>query len=293
MPTTTAPVLPTTRSRLNEDQRRSFTEDGYLVLRGLLEPSRIAAVRQVFGAVDLRLLALLCAEGLVSEHYASLPFEERFALAGAHAARFGRGWRKEVASPAVFQLHHDPGLLGVMQELLGSPGVAGHAVYNARPKLPQQQLTVVPWHQDSGYFGPESAQQQILTAWVPLVRVTPEDGGMQVARGSHRHGLEPHREERSEGRFLEIASGEPPPETIVDIPLELGDVLIFGNLLWHRSLPNRGRQVRWSIDLRFYSEQLEGLAGGDEYPQRWILTSAQQPATPYAQWYDWTQGGRW
>ncbi len=276
---------------LSADQLQRFHQDGFLVVPQLVEPRRIAAVRDAFGAYDLRLLAELAAEGLVPSDYASHPFERRFALAGAHAARFGRGWRKQVATAAVFELHHDPGVLDVVEDLLGGDGVFGHRVYNARPKLPNQELTVVPWHQDSGYFGAESEHQTIISAWIPLVDTDVDNGCMQVSRGSHGP-LMPHAMQKGEGQFLEIVGKQPDPASMVELPMRRGDVLLFGNLLWHRSLPNRSDHVRWSIDLRFYGESLQGKAGGDEGP-KWVLRSRAQEPTTCAQWLEWMKDSRW
>jgi phytanoyl-CoA hydroxylase len=285
---TPAAVAPRT---LSADQLLAFQRDGFLVVPQLADQARIEAVRAAFGEHDLRLLAELAREGLVSADYAHLPFERRFALAGSHAARFGRGWRKAVASPAVFDLHHDPGVLDVIEDLLGGDGIMGHRVFNARPKLPNQELTVVPWHQDSGYFGAESEHQAIITAWIPLVDTDVENGCMQVARGSHGP-LMPHACEKGEGQFLEIVGRQPDPATVVDAPMRRGDVLFFGNLLWHRSLPNRSDHVRWSIDLRFYGESLPGRAGGDEGP-KWVLRSRTQAAAACAEWLGWMQDSQW
>jgi hypothetical protein len=288
MSTATAGLL-----ALNPDQVRSFHEDGFLHLRGAVERERIEGVRTAFARVADGMLAKLAAEGLIDGTHPELPFERRFAVAGAHAARFGRGWRKDVAGPEVFALHHAPRLVDAVQDLLGGDGVMGHTVYNARPKLPGQQLTVVPWHQDSGYFGAESARQLIITAWVPLVDVSPENGGLQVARGSHRYGLVDHRYEQREGQFLEIAAAEPRADVVVDVPMRIGDALLFGNLLWHRSLENRSDGVRWAIDLRFYGESLPGRAGSDEYPERWAVRSASRPPTPCETWVEWARNGKY
>ncbi len=285
-PTAAHPALPL--RGLSLGQRADFERDGFLVLRDLLPSSAIMAVRGAFDRVVRGHMAALAREGLVADGWQELPFERMFAAAGADADRFGRSWREQVACQEVFALHHEPALLAVIGDLLGGEGICGHRVFNARPKLPGQHLTIVPWHQDSGYFGAASESQRIITAWVPLVPVSPSDGGMQVARGSHRSPM-PHRQEADPRGFLEIVGHQPDERDIVDVATAPGDVLLFGNLTWHRSLANLGERIRWSIDIRFYAESIAGAVGGEEGPP-WIISSATRPATTLSQWLAWARG---
>jgi ectoine hydroxylase-related dioxygenase (phytanoyl-CoA dioxygenase family) len=275
------------------DQLEAWRRRGWLLIPGLIEPELIAATRAAFADVAESMLGQLRAEGLIADTRPDLPFERRFAVAaGAHAARLGRSWRKQVAGEAVYRLHHAPRLVSTIETLLDD-GVMGHSVFNARPKLPDQQLTVVPWHQDSGYFGVDSAKQTIVTAWVPLVEVSAENGGLQLADGSHRYGLVHHVTESREGQFLEIEHAEPSPEAVVDIAMRPGDVLMFGNLLWHRSVANRSDGIRWSIDLRFYPESLAGRCASDEFAEPWAIRARNRPTTSYERWAEMTRDARW
>lgn len=283
--------IPPSSCRLTADQAAAFAEDGYLLLRGLLAPARIAAVRSALAAAAEAMLTTLAREGLLDPRTLPSAFEQRFLGAGPHAARFGNSWRGQARCRAIYDLHHDPDLLAVVQDLLGDERIGGHSVYNVRPKLPRQETTTVPWHQDSAYFGPESATQHILTAWVPLVPVTPENGALQVVRGSHRTPLQPHRVEDRAGHFLEIDAHEPDAARIATIAMAPGDCLCFGNLLWHRSLPNHSTGIRWSIDLRYYALGA-GRVGGDESPTPWIIRAPGQMPTSYPEWAGWSDAYR-
>jgi hypothetical protein len=270
---------------LTPDQLATWHERGWLVLRDCIPLPAITALREVFAGVVARQLDQLQREGVITDTRPELPFERRYAeAAGIHAGRFGRGWRSEIISPALFDLHRSPRLLAAMSAIFAGDGVYGHPVWNARPKLPGQQLTVVPWHQDSAYFGPDSEHQTIVTAWVPLVPTPAHNGGMQVADGSHRDGLAAHRVEDRTGKFLEIADGNPPAASIVDVAVGPGDALVFGNLLKHRSVANLSDGIRWSVDLRFHPEHIAGNVGGCDLKAPWVLRSANRPATTYEQW---------
>lgn len=274
------------------DHLEHFQREGWLVLRDVIEPELIAGARAAMAHVTEAMLQELLSEGLIASTRPDLPFERRFAVAaGVHAGRFGRSWRRRLAGPGLFALQRSPRLVAAARRLLGGP-VHGHPVFNARPKLPDQQLTVVPWHQDSAYFGAESVAQTILTAWVPLVPTSAANGGMQVLPRSHRSGLATHVTESREGAFLEIPDVGEPPEAAT-LTLAPGDVLLFGNLLWHRSLPNASDHVRWSIDLRYYPTSQAGTGATGDYPEPWRVDPEHGETTPFERWHAWTQAIPW
>jgi len=279
-------------SHLTEADRIQWDRDGYLVLRQLLPRAAIDNMRAAYARVTDQLIRQLKAEGLIADEGAELPLERRFAeVAGKHAARFGRGWRKLVGGREVFDLHCEPALVDVVGELLGGD-VLGHAVFNARPKLPQQQFTVVPWHQDSSYFGAASAKSLILTCWIPLVPVHAANGCMQVIPGTHRTPLYEHRQEEREGQFLELDPRVVDESKAMTLPMAPGDVLIFNNLLFHRSLPSTSPEIRWSIDIRYIrAGDADGHWPDNDF--QWVIRSETKPVTTYEQWYAQVQRFKW
>jgi hypothetical protein len=260
-----------------------FTEDGYAVLRGLLPVGRLEPLR---AAIDTRVAAIrneLAAEGVCAPGPTE-PFARNLCFAGRHAVRYGRSWTEALAGQAVYDLHHAPELLAALEPLLG-PAICGHRQYNLRPKLPGQDLTVVPWHQDTGYYGAHTAADTIITAWIPLVPVDAHNGCMQVVPGSHRHGAIAHRSGVGDGAFLEAAGSW--DERAVTLAMVPGDVLLMHNLLLHRSGENHTDGIRWSIDCRFFAPDTphaaELRAG---FPQAWTVQgTAPTPCATWAGWY--------
>jgi len=266
---------------LSDTQLAQWRDEGYLLLRDVVPAAQVAAMRSVFEAHVQTMLEQLLAEGAISDLKAGLPFESRFhEAAGKHAGRFGRSWRKQIQSRALYDLHHVPAIADGLHQIFGRD-VLGHPVWNARPKLPSQQLTVVPWHQDSGYFGKVSAGSNIVTAWLPLTEVTADNGGLQVIPGSHKAGLVEHRQETREGAFLEVAT-EVDESKAVTCLMSPGDVLLFGNLTYHRSLPGGSLPIRWSVDLRFYpaGDHMGDIKWPDERFE-WVIRSDDRPPTPF------------
>lgn len=263
--------------------REAFARDGYLLLRGLLSDAQLAPVR---AAIDERVAEIrreLEGEGVIPSAPAA-PFAQNLMPLAGHIARYGRGWTEALASEAIHDLHRAPHLLTVLQALLGAQ-VCGHKQFNLRPKLPGQELTTVPWHQDTAYYGPQTVADTIITTWVPLVPVSAHNGCLQIVPGSHRDGAIDHDAEVGEGKFLQLR-GTPDPARVLTMEMQPGDVLLLHNLTWHCSLPNHSDGIRWSIDLRFYAPSTPSAASllwG--FPQPWLLCGG--PTVPASEWCGW------
>ena len=273
---------------LSPEQMHQWENDGYLLLKDVIPESAINGVRDSFARVVEGIIRELKKDEIIEDEGVELPFETRFAqVAGEHANRFGRSWRNQVATPEVFDIHHAPRLVDTIGQLTGTD-VIGHPVFNARPKLPGQQLTVVPWHQDSGYFGTVSEDSLIPTTWIPLVPVDETNGCLQVVAGSHRLGVIDHRTEEREGRFLEVLDELVDDSCIFTCPMEIGDALVFHNLTLHRSLPHTTSEiVRWAIDIRYLRDgDHPGTIYWKDPDFKWVIRSETQPLTKLEQWLE-------
>lgn len=260
-----------------------WERDGWLLARGLLAPSTVAGLQAALARAADRVLAELHQHGLLARPAPAGPLASRLSAAGAHADRYGRSWRDLVAVPEVFALHSDPGLIATLRVLLGTGPIYGTSVFNARPKLPGQRLTEVPWHQDLAYFPNERRHLPFITAWTPAVPVDAANGCLQVWSGSHRRGLHPHGQDRDAAAFLRLP--EPPPDAEIAVcAMRPGDVLFMHHLVWHASGPNRSDGIRWSLDCRFHGPA--GLGIEDRLPDPWVVDGgdAGLPPTPLDRW---------
>lgn len=273
---------------LTPAQMDQWENDGYLLLRGVVPESIINGVRERFSIVVDGIIRELKEQNIIDNEEADLPFETRFSqVAGEHANRFGRSWRGQIATSEIFDLHYAEPLVDAIGQLTGTD-VIGHPVFNARPKLPGQQLTVVPWHQDSGYFGTISENSLIPTAWIPLVPVDESNGCLQVVAGSHHLGVVNHHTENREGKFLEVMDDLVERSRIITCPMNIGDALVFNNLTLHRSLPHTTSEiVRWAIDIRYLRD---GDHPGGIYWKdpdfKWVIRSHTQSITTLPQWLE-------
>lgn len=273
---------------LTPDQLVQWENDGYLLLKNVVPVSMINGVRDRFAIVVDGIINELKEQDTIDDVGADLPFETRFLeVAGEHANRFGRSWRGQIATSEIFDLHYAEPLIDAIAQLTGTD-VIGHPVFNARPKLPRQQLTVVPWHQDSGYFGTISEKSLIPTAWIPLVPVDESNGCLQVVAGSHTLGIVNHHTENREGKFLEVMDELIDEAQIVTCPMDIGDALVFNNLTLHRSLPHTTSEIiRWAIDIRYLRD---GDHPGSIYWKdpdfKWVIKSQSQPLTSLSEWLE-------
>jgi ectoine hydroxylase-related dioxygenase (phytanoyl-CoA dioxygenase family) len=149
-----------------------------------------------------------------------------------------------------------PVLLDLAEDLLQTPEISIHGIFNARPKLPDQTWTDTPWHQDAQYYT-DAEHTHVVSMWVPIVAVTETNSCMQVAPRMHTTGL--HEAHDHDTGFIGLSAEMQESTEGVSIEMEPGDVLCFTQLTPHRALPNRSHAVRWSMDVRF--EALEGATG--------------------------------
>ena len=195
-------------------------------------------------------------------------------------------WRaiSAMGSSAIYQLHQAPELLDVLQQLIG-PQICGHKQFNLRPKLPGQELTTVPWHQDSGYYDPRLKNDTVLTVWLPLVTANAHNGCLQIVPGSHRDGALDHDSDVGAGKFLELRA-KPNPASVLTVEMEPGDALVMHNLLWHCSTQNHSDGIRWSIDLRFFAPtSLNALLLLGGFPRPWVVRGGH--VAPLSEWEAW------
>lgn len=262
---------------MTPEQVTQFDEQGYLVVRNLLDPDEdLAPVIDEYtrvlnerarawkeaGEIDTPLpgpgfrehLMQLCTQpGFRRQHLAELDIT---------LPHFPFSYIRETdemhAGPAMFALLRSPRLLDFLEGLLG-PEIRSSPNQHCRIKLPDRLLdsphtfqaqrgetiySATLWHQDMHTQMPQSDATELVTVWMPLTRVRQEDGCLLVAPGAHREGLLPWPippETRAELQRRSVALEADP-----------GDIVLLHKQLPHASLPNRSDAIRWSLDFRYF-----------------------------------------
>lgn len=228
----------------------TFARQGYLVARRRIPQERIAAMIAVAAELVDRDARRLLQRGLIEDACAGEPFARRWHhVWRQHGGQqeFKVGWHGRAFSRALYELWVEPAILDVVEELIG-PEIQFNGDFWVRPKLPAEQETTLPWHQDSGYM-PDTAQHKLLTVWLPLVDVDARNGTLQFIPGSHAQGIQDHGTQ--EGQFRTTAFDPAAGAEVDTLAMQPGDFVVFHNLVFHRSTLNHADTVRWSVDFRY------------------------------------------
>ncbi len=230
-----------------------FEEQGYTIIRGILAPSVLMAVRRELDHLVGLTAERRVAEGRVPHRFENEPFETRlYRLYEGHMDDAPTQFRPELHLRGMFDLFFNPQALDLVEQFLG-PEIRLYPNYTVRPKFPEWKGTEVLWHQDGGYTAPGAqgvGDLRMVNVWAPLVPAREANGCMQFAPGTHRLGVVPHE---TRPYYLEVSSDylSRYAQHPVSIELDPGDLVLFHNLLFHRGLPNRSGAIRWSCDWRY------------------------------------------
>lgn len=192
--------------RLSVEQCDRFRRDHFLVLRNVLPPSTIEAVRKELSDIVAAAAQRLVAEGRLSPErlHENIDFEHRLAALYEEEPSIRRMVTRAVQSPslspggpnsseAFFSLMTHPHLLSTVAQLFGSEEIVVNGNHRLRPKLPwQDDIFAIPWHQDACFFHSSadpkpspsdwSEQPPMITAWIPFVDVDKTGGCLQFLR---------------------------------------------------------------------------------------------------------------
>jgi hypothetical protein len=210
--------------------RDRIAADGYVFLRGLLDPAMVRAVWRA-GLGHLQGAGWTQPGG---DPVAATPRMPVRAVKMRDA--FGdAGYRRILADPGFNMIPFTSPLADLMGQILGPTGFCyplklPRIVYPAA-LVPRQPGNVV--HQDY------ASVQDMFTCWVPLGEVPQTLGGLAVQPGSQHTSRVHHRP----------LNGLEPGWLSADY--QPGDVLVFHCLTTHAALPNREGRMRFSAEYRW------------------------------------------
>lgn len=234
---------------LTEVQIHNFNENGYLLVENALTADDLNPLISEFEEIVDTGASQLYKDGEIDSEYKTEGFDTRLAKITEQSPHiFQKVFSGAHTGPELFYLLINSKLLDIAESLVG-PEIMCHPAYRVRPKLPEHDRTLVPWHQDAGYMEPECDSVLQLTIWIPLIDATIENGCLEVIPHAHQDGVFKHR--HSEKFYLEIPDEALPDVEPIVVPMEFGSILLFTNLTPHRSIPNVSNQVRWSVDSRY------------------------------------------
>ena len=280
-------------SGLNSEQIAFYKHEGYLLVEDVIPIEDLQLlISELNETVDQNAREAQ-AEGQLSNLFEDEPFERRLARMVESVAdpsdtsfsdTFFEGLHGKLKTEGMFAVQTHPAILDIVESLIG-PEILAHPQFNIRPKLPNQDTSVVPWHQDLGYLQPDASDTFMVNFWIPLVDATVENGCMEVIAGSHKVPLIDHVLGLGPGRnFKGIVDEELPDGEQVQCPVPLGGVLLIQHKTIHRSVPNHSDHIRWSMDIRYSDPRMP--TGRDGVPG-FIARSEADPASVANTLADW------
>ena len=164
------------------------------------------------------------------------------------------------ASQSIFNLIKNNKILEKVSKILGQE-ISSNPCQNSRIKQPEKAISKknlhdglvgrTPWHQDAGVMNKKGQKAtELVTCWIPFTKTRIENGCMLAVKESHKLGLVNH-DTGSKGQ-VEI-KGKEKIDDLKTIALEanVGDIILLSRYLIHCSLPNKSKNFRISMDLRF------------------------------------------
>ncbi len=278
---------------LNSEQIAFYKHEGYLLVEDVIPVEDLQLLISELNETVDQNARKAQAKGELSELFEDEPFERRLARVVESVAdpsdtsftdTFFEGLHGKLKTEGMFAVQTHPAILDIVESLIG-PEILAHPQFNIRPKLPNQDTSVVPWHQDLGYLQPDASETFMVNFWIPLVDATVENGCMEVIAGSHKAPLINHVLGLGPGRnFKGIVDEALPDGEQVQCPVPLGGVLLIQHKTIHRSVPNHSDHIRWSMDIRYSDPRMP--TGRDGVPG-FIARSKAQPASVANTLADW------
>ena len=232
-------------------------EDGYLWFKGLIDRKAVIAAR-------LKMLQFIAEKGKLAPN--------TDVMEGVFG---GNGGAPTMGNPEIThceefkRVFEGPELFTFFENFFGEPATTFD--YKWLRAVGPEQFTGI--HCDKVYMGMGS--QDLHTTWVPFGDITPEDGTLALAVGSHRaesfkslrdgYGETDTDRDKSQGWYSKS------PQELEEkfdahwhtSEFKMGDVVIFGMNLLHSSTTNTTNRFRLSADIRFQP-------AGHKIDERWV-----------------------
>jgi len=157
------------------------------------------------------------------------------------------------------ELAHHPALLDAAEDVIGPNLLLWDGAFII--KEPHDDH-FVSWHQDLTYWGIEPAES-IVSVWLALSPVGPENGGMRVIPGSHALDILPHADTFEADNLLsrgQTIAAEIDEDSAVDVRLAPGQMSLHHGRVVHGSKPNRSDQRRIGFNLQFITPEVRQTA---------------------------------
>jgi ectoine hydroxylase-related dioxygenase (phytanoyl-CoA dioxygenase family) len=220
--------------------RESYEENGYAIIRNYLDLSVLNEIRDEVSEIG-RIIVGPEFEFNVFKPDLITPAKQSMLYDRLHYL------------PSLNRLSGNKQILSLCHELgIKTPILMGCC--NMRYDKPHDTKHLFEWHQDTLYL---LGSINAVTLWIPFGVVDKHHGTIQVIPGSHKNGIYPFKKisdkaVEKDRPFLQrdLSIDYDVTENPVTIEAEFGDIVIFKQMLLHKSWPNYSNKVRWTSQLR-------------------------------------------
>ncbi|MBO7748185.1 phytanoyl-CoA dioxygenase family protein [Paenibacillus sp. MWE-103] len=222
---------------LSEQEIKRYGEDGFLVFDGILTDEEVEELRQACEAPQIT--------GLRSQKDYETVTVHALGITSLH--------------PAFLKLAKHPAIVAKLRCLMGEDIQLQHSKLATKP--PTKGVGAFAWHQDFAYY--PHTNTNMLSVMVMLDDATPENGCMQMVRGSHKFGCLDHMKD---GRFAwgcqESRYWESPdnPDDLVYVTPKTGGISIHHTLTLHGSAANASGRPRRGLVFSYRAADAYQLA---------------------------------
>jgi phytanoyl-CoA hydroxylase len=288
------------KTRLSAAQLTAFEEDGFLAIERLLDEEDLCPLEEEYARLLDEVAEQLFDRGVIPSRFEGLGFGERFSRVLQHHPDLhgffnislplingpveAESYRVHTG-PAAFALLRNPKILDLLEGLIG-PEISSSPVQQMRMKPPAAGLDPcnaahsnvgrTTWHQDIVALLPEADDTRQVTVWVAVTEASKENGCLLSVPGSHRLGPAVHCANAALASEPHVPTRLMAGRKAVALPVKRGGVVLFHKMNIHCALPNRSRDLRWSVDLRYHPT---GQATGRPAFPGFVARSRANPAS--------------
>ena len=216
---------------LTPEELAFYRENGYILVKGLLNAEEAATLRQECHDLAERLS--------IHKNMDATWGSAREAVPGAAETKILHCHNVQFYDAAFTRLICDPRLTEVAAQIIDSGNVQLH--HTKMFIKPPEKGSPFPMHQDQPYFPHDN--NSMIAAIIHFDAAPIEKGCVRVVPGSHKLGALEHS---SEGGY-HLPFSEYPVESAVPCEAEAGDVLFFSYLTIHGSGINTSSEARTTL----------------------------------------------
>lgn len=221
---------------LSQDQLASYQENGYVLVKGLLDPAEAKVYREECHDLARRLSPELASDKTWSGARTIAGSKTLTSITHCPDVQY--------YSAAFTRLLLDDRFTSTAADIVGSENVALH--HTKMFIKPPENGSPFPLHQDYPFF--PHRLHSVAAAIFHFDDAPVEKGCVRVMPGSHRWGPLAHQ---STGADFFLPPEEYPFDMAVPCPAEAGDAIFFGYLTVHGSGVNVSNEARTTVLVQF------------------------------------------